>query len=214
MEKEKIKYWVVIVIFIFVGLWVISYLTKAQDITQGSSFKINLPLDLGDWKGKDANIGNAEMQDIQENLGTDKIILRHYVNSKNEYVQLYVVFSQKNRTSFHPPEYCYIGSGSAELTSKKMVSLSLDSKSLDINRLVFQTPKGRQLVVYWYQAGKRMFASYTRQQMYLAFDALRNRPFKGFMIRVSTIDKQSDEEIPKYLDDFITHLFPYLEEQA
>ena len=214
MEKEKIKYWVVIVIFIIVGLWVISYLTKIQDITQGSSFKINLPLDFGDWKGKDANIGNAEMQDIQENLGTDKIILRHYVNSKNEYVQLYIVFSQKNRTSFHPPEYCYIGSGSAELTSKKMVSLNSDSKSLDINRLVFQTPKGRQLVVYWYQAGKRMFASYTRQQMYLAFDALRNRPFKGFMIRVSTIDKQSDEEIPKYLENFILNLLPYLEEQA
>jgi EpsI family protein len=89
-----------------------------------------------------------------------------------------------------------------------------DEGLLNINRLVFQTPKGRQLVVYWYQAGKRMFASYTRQQIYLALDALRNRPFKGFMIRVSTVDQQSDENIPTYLNNFINSLLPYLEEQA
>lgn len=214
MEKEKIKYWIVIVIFILVGLWVVSYLTKVQDITQGSSFKIDLPYEFGDWRGKDVNISDAEMRDIQDNLGTDKIILRHYVNSKGEYVQLYIVFSQKNRTSFHPPEYCYVGSGSAELTSKKMVSLKFDSSSLDVNRLIFQTPKGRQLVVYWYQAGTRMFVSYTRQQIHLAFDALRNREFKGFMIRVSTIDRGSNEDLPPYLNNFIISILPFLEDQV
>ncbi len=214
MEKEKIKYWIVIVIFAVTGLWVVSHLTKVEDVTQGSLFKIDLPYEFGGWKGKDINISDAEMRDIQDSLGTDKIILRNYVNSKGEYVQLYIVFSRKNRTSFHPPEYCYVGSGGAELTSKKMVSLKLDSNSLDVNRLIFQTPKGRQLVVYWYQAGSKMFASYTRQQMHLVFDALRKREFRGFMIRVSTTDQQSNEDIPLYLKDFITYIFPYLEAQA
>jgi EpsI family protein len=214
MEKEKIKYWIVIILFIPVALWVLLYMNRTQDVTQGTSYQISLPYEFGDWIGKDAAISTVEMQEIQDNLGTDKIILRNYVNSKGDHVQLYIVFSQKNRTSFHPPEYCYIGSGSAELKSKEMTSLELDKKTLNINRLIFQTPKGRQLVVYWYQAGKRMFASYTRQQMYLALDVLRNRPFEGFMIRLSTVDQQSNQDIPLYINDFITYLIPYLEEQV
>jgi EpsI family protein len=211
MEKGKIKHWIVIIIFAVISLWVISYMRQPQDISQGTSFMVDLPYQLGDWQGKDASISSAEMQDIQDNLGTDKIILRHYINSKKQYVQLYIVFSQKNRTSFHPPEYCYIGSGSAELTSKKMQTINFEGRSLDINRLLFQTPKGRQLVVYWYQVGNKMFASYTRQQIYLALDALRNRPFSGFMIRLSTTDSGEGEQTPLYIKDFITSLLPYLE---
>jgi EpsI family protein len=211
MEKEKLKYWIVLIVFAAVGLWVISYMMQPQDISQGTSFNVDLPYKLGDWQGKDASISGSEMQDIQQTLGTDKIILRHYVNSKKQYVQLYIVFSQKNRTSFHPPEYCYIGSGSAELTSKKLQTIKFESRSLDINRLLFQTPKGRQLVFYWYQVGDKMFASYTRQQVYLALDALRNKPFSGFMIRLSTTDNSEGEETPMYIKDFITELLPYFE---
>ena len=215
MEKGKIKYWIIIAMFGLIASWVAaSHINAGRDVTQGSAHQIDLPYVFGNWRGEDIRISEADLREIQDILGTDKIILRHYTNLEGDYIQLYIVFSQRDRTSFHPPEMCYLGAGSAELTSKRLVSLDLEGKPLDINRLVFQTPRSRQLVFYWYQAGKRMFASYVRQQAYLTWDILRNRPFKGFMVRLSTTDKESGADVPGYVADFIESIIPHLLRQA
>ncbi|MCK5306119.1 MAG: EpsI family protein [Candidatus Omnitrophica bacterium] len=211
MGTEKTKYLVVIIILALSSFWVTFVLNRKGEVSQGSSKRIEIPYSLGEWNGKDADISPEELEEIYRILGTDKVILRNYVNDDGSIIQLYVVYSQKDRTSFHPPEYCYIGGGNAELIGKGLVQLSLYDSKLAANRLIFQTPKGTQQVIYWYAAGKKMYASYNKQQIRLVLDMLKGGEFQGLMVRLSSLsreDKQADDLV--HFQNFANEIMPYL----
>ena len=207
MEVKKLNYWIVIIILI-ISLPVVFLVYKRQQPIEKTSFiPVNIPYKIDDWVGKDIPLTDK----IYQILETNKVILREYKNQEGDIIWLYVVFSEKNRVSFHPPEYCYIGSGGTELIEKKVVMFPVDKKSLSVNKLTFKMPEGKQLVLFWYMAGSQTFASYYRQQLHLIFNIIRGKSSQGMMVRLSTyIQKGKKREDFKKLVSFIKNLEPYL----
>ncbi|MDD5310152.1 MAG: EpsI family protein [Candidatus Omnitrophica bacterium] len=149
---------------------------------------MEFPLNLGEWTGKDIKFEDKEYEkQVYEILGTDKVLIRAYSDRKNESAAVQVVYSDQKRQSFHPPEYCYLGSGANELleTGKAQVALE-DGKVLPVNRTVYQTKRGKVLMLDWYTAGDMMTGNYYKQQMYFMINQLKRAKSGGSAVRVWT----------------------------
>lgn len=206
MEIKKINYWIVIIILI-ISLSIIFLLYKRQQpIEETFVIPVNIPHKIDDWIGKDIPLTDK----IYQILGTNKVILREYKNQEGDIIWLYVVFSEKDRTSFHPPEYCYLGSGKTEIIKKDTITVAFDENSLSANKLVFQMARGRQLVLFWYMAGSQTFASYYRQQLHLILKIIRGKSSQGTMVRLSTYIQDDEEKAFKRLKLFLKSLISHL----
>jgi len=149
---------------------------------------MEFPLTLGEWNGTDIKFKDKEYQkQVYEILGTDKVLLRSYINARNEKVAIQVVYSDQKRQSFHPPEYCYLGSGANEMleTGKARVIIE-GGKGLDVNRTVFQIKNGKILMLDWYIAGDLMTGNFYKQQLYFVLNQLKHSKNGGSAVRVWT----------------------------
>ncbi len=149
---------------------------------------MEFPLNLGEWTGKDIKFQDEEYQkQVYAILGTDKVLIRAYTDKNNESAAIQVVYSDQKRQSFHPPEYCYLGSGANELleTGKAQVVL-YDGKVLPVNRTVYQTKRGKLLMLDWYTAGDMMTGNYYKQQIYFVINQFRHAKSGGSAVRVWT----------------------------
>lgn len=206
MEIKKINYWIIVITLTLSSSWVMLFYNK-KDITQETLPLVQIPYEVNNWQGKDIELS----EDIFQILGTDKVMLREYRNPEDDTIWLYLVYSEKNRTSFHPPEYCYIGGGNTELIEKDLVKIPIGEESLLANRLVFQTPRGMQMVIFWFTADKRMYASYYKQQLDLVLNTIKGKESQGVMVRLSTyVQTEDKEEEFKKMKIFIKDLIPYL----
>ncbi|MCM8824451.1 MAG: EpsI family protein, partial [Candidatus Omnitrophica bacterium] len=149
------------------------------------STKINLgvfPIDLGEWKGKD-----IELEDkVYQILGTKDVLTREYKDREGDSIFLAIVYSETNRTSFHPPEICYVGGG-AEVVNKRIEKIVLNNgEFLFTNKLELTSPQGLISSWYWFVLGDKFFSQYFVQQLYFLYHLLRKESPKGALVRVST----------------------------
>lgn len=165
--------------------------TPARDVKL-----LEFPLKMGEWAGNNVKFSDKEYEkQIYEILGTDKVLLRYYVDKRNEVVSLQVVYSDQKRQSFHPPEYCYLGSGYNELLEAGKAEVALDGgKVLTVNRTVYQTKKGKVLMLDWYTAGDLMTGNYYKQQVYFVLNQLKGGRGGGSAVRVWTSIVNDDTE--------------------
>lgn len=195
MGKKDLNLIVAIAILAVCGACVLGI--SAVKRTPSRDVKLmELPLNLGEWAGKDIKFEDKEYQkQVYEILGTDKVLLRSYSDRKNEAAAIQVVYSDQKRQSFHPPEYCYLGSGANELleTGKTQVALA-GGKFLTVNRTVYQTRRGRVLMLDWYTAGDLMTGNYYKQQIYFVINQLKHAKSGGSAVRVWTPIIGSDTE--------------------
>jgi EpsI family protein len=69
--------------------------------------------------------------------------------------------------------------------------------------------RSKQLVLYWYTAGDRMVASYSKQQIYFLLDEIRYHKSRGALVRVSTMVINEDiKDAFRRLEDFIQISLP------
>ncbi len=206
MKKDS-NYIISIVILLVFALG-ISYLSLRKPLSVSDAKILEFPLEIGSWTGE---IIPPE-ENVVEILGTDKILLGEYSNSEGEKVWFTVVYGEGDRQSFHPPEYCYIGSGNTELVDKKLDKVKIDDKTtIEVNSRLFQTGSRKQLVFYWYMAGDRVMASYNKQQVYFVLDEIRHRGAKGALIKVSTLVINGDTKGAfNRLKDFMREAVPIL----
>jgi len=182
MAERKVNFIVAVIILALTGCGVlfIGALKKAPALDVKL---LEFPMRVGEWTGKETPMDKR----VYEILGTDKVLLRQYADKKDEKVWIAVVYGEQKRQSFHPPEYCYLGSGNVELLKKELAKIKIDEqKSMDVNKLTFQMGKYRQLVFYWFTAGDLMTENYYKQQFYFVMNQLKYRKSGGTLVRVST----------------------------
>ncbi len=76
-----------------------------------------LPLEIGEWMGKDVPQDNVEVQILLE---PEEYVRRLYHNKNNDFVWLSIIGSRQLK-SFHPPQICYDADGwQTEITSKEI----------------------------------------------------------------------------------------------
>jgi len=166
----------------------------------------HIPYELGSWRGIDFPVS----EDVYEILETDNVLLREYRNAEGYPVVLAVVFANKIRGAFHPPEICYAGAG-IEMVGKEKEALDFTNGTLlRANKLLLKSAAKQEAITawYWYTAGEQAMPSFYRQQLLLLKDLVLQKPLKGALVRVS-IQEQSEAGKAKahqFMKDFSAYL--------
>ncbi|MBU3933312.1 MAG: EpsI family protein, partial [Candidatus Omnitrophica bacterium] len=101
------------------------YLRQARAIPAAEVRLGDIPLELGEWQGKDISISER----TYEILETKDVLIREYTGARGEKVVLVIVYSGVNRGSFHPPEICYLGGGRT-LLNKGLERIEIGQKAM------------------------------------------------------------------------------------
>ncbi len=198
------KYFVVISILL-VSLVFIFIIEQAKGKVSYTASLKNIPYRIGEWEGKDVSVSDR----TYEILETRDVLVREYTDKEGDSVALAIVYSDNNRDSFHPPEYCYLGGG-AQLIEKGKDVISLDGNMMFyMNKLVMNPVKNGLRVWYWYSVGDRFIANYYVQQLLFLWDALRGINNGGALIRVS-VRGNNPRSLENKAKSFIRQMLPSL----
>lgn len=193
---------VIFILLIVTAVSLASYLPARED----SALKIKVsdfPMQIGDWKATDIPLSEKDYQILE----TRNLIMRDYKNSKGDTVILYIIYSEDNRKVSHPPEVCYMGSG-VTIVNKTSVNVTNDIKA---TRLITDNEKSRQMVVYWYKAGKLFTDKYLKQQLKIVLDRTFGKRTSGALIRISSSIKDNEKETLEKLKQFAVQIEPLLD---
>ena len=141
-----------------------------------------VPHQLGLWTGRPLEV-TARAREILE---TDDVALMEYRLGAEPPVWLARVAGFGNRTAFHPPELCYVGSH-FEVLERAPITVLVNGRIQRVMRLVIGRGGQRFEAWYWFTAGNQVSPSYYQQQAWLLLDAIRRKPVSGTLVRVSTL---------------------------
>jgi len=146
----------------------------------------SLPSLLGHWSGRDINLD----QQTLEILGAGEFLLRDYDDIRNSElpVNLFIAYfpSQRSGDTIHSPSHCLPGAGWVPV-QKEIIHISrTDGTSFAANRYVVSKAGEHEMVIYWYQAHNRAFASEYWAKYYLVADSIRMNRSDGALVRLVT----------------------------
>lgn len=146
------------------------------------------PIKVGGWNGKEMPITEKEY-DILE---TRNLISREYTNLSGDKLYLLIIYSETNRSVFHPPEVCMIGSGLC-ITDKQIENFDVGNKIFTTNKLFAEKGQFKEIILNCYKAGGTYTSNFYFQQAYLALHQIFGRNVPGATLRVSmSIGKDRD----------------------
>ncbi len=120
-----------------------------------------------------------------EILETDDVKAMEYRLGQEPPVWFARVAGFGNRTAFHPPELCYVGSH-FEVLDRRPITLLVHGTERHVMRLVISQGQERFEAWYWFTAGDKVTSNYYQQQIWLLLDVIHHRPMAGTLVRIST----------------------------
>lgn len=195
----------IIVIFVLTLVSIIglaSYMPARFDIS--SKVKVaDFPKTIREWTSTEIPLSKRDY----EILETTNLFVRDYKNPKGDSVVLYVVYSEDNRKVTHPPEVCYMGSG-LTIVNKSPV---LISNAIKATKMIVEKNDSRQLVAYWFKAGKLYTDKYLKQQIKIVTDRMFGKRTSGALIRLSTdITDNNHDAALSLIEGFVEEIEPLL----
>src|SRR3989338_1690209 len=156
------------------------------------------PYRIGDWHGRDLEVKEYEYQILE----TRNLVAREYANSSNDKLYLFIIYSETNRSVFHPPEVCFIGSG-ISIVDKKTEFIKTDRQAFSTNKLYAEKGNSKELILYSYKAGNFYMSNFYLQQAHLAINQIFGRHIPGATIRVSMPIKTDEGKTVSTLKNFL-----------
>jgi len=197
-NKNTIGYAVLILILLISGA--ISMQLFMRERTAHDALNINkFPKVIDGWVGTDLPITEKEY-DILE---TRNLISREYINSSGEKLYLFVIYSETNRSVFHPPEVCLMGSG-VTMVDKKIEIEKADKCSFSTNKLSIEKNGHKEIMFYSYKAGNIYTSNFYLQQAYLALQQIFGKQIPGATIRVSMATSKDEKSTVDTLKKFLS----------
>ena len=207
--KKYTRFLIVVVLLVLATGYINIILSHGEEVPVTRSLTV-FPMEIGGWQGKAGWLSS----EVLEILRVDDYMIRDYY-SNGRRIGLYVGFfkSQREGQLIHSPKHCMPGSGWNPVSSEYV---TIDIPGLDIPikavRMVIQKGERRQLVVYWYQTGKRYIANEYAQKVQLVWNAIRYNRTDGSLFRVTAHleGNGSVEETYKFQEEFIRIVVPEL----
>lgn len=138
------------------------------------------PMRVGQWQGRDLPITEKEYNILE----TRNLISREYTNSSGDRLFLLIIYSETNRSVFHPPEVCMIGSGLC-ITNKLVEEFNVGNKVFTTNKLFAEKGQFKEIILNCYKAGNIYTSNFYIQQTRLALYQIFGRNIPGATLRVS-----------------------------
>lgn len=144
------------------------------------------PIKVGEWQGRDIPM----RADVLQMLGPDgDYLTRLYTRHDSPiWVDLYVAYFAKtySEQGFHSPKNCLPGSGWSFLESTYITMQVPGRAPWQVGRYIIANGAARDLVVYWYQAGSRKYASEYAGKFYSFRDAIHSNRTDSALVRIIT----------------------------
>ncbi|MCD6346724.1 MAG: EpsI family protein [Bacteroidales bacterium] len=173
----------IIVVIIILASFQVNAFYMAQEYSfPRKSFK-EFPPFIDGWRMvNDHEIGKTSM----EVLGVNDYVMRDYVNSQGEVVDLYLGYfnNQKEGKQIHSPRQCLVGSGWRTLKYKCVQLHFGNQEPFQANYQLMAKDNSRKLYVWWYQGRGRAYANEYYNKLYLMWDSILKRRTDGALVRV------------------------------
>ncbi|MFA5143008.1 MAG: exosortase C-terminal domain/associated protein EpsI [Candidatus Omnitrophota bacterium] len=197
-DKNILGYMLLVVLLLaasFFSLRLFSQEKTMRDTTDIHSF----PHTIGKWKGTDLEITEKEYQILE----TRNLIAREYVNQSNDKLSLFIIYSETNRSVFHPPEVCIAGGGFA-IVDKQNENIESGKYKFSANKMLAEKGDFKELVLYAYKAGKLYTSNFYLQQAYLAIHQIFGKRVPGATIRVAIPIRSDEKQALAMLKSFLS----------
>ncbi len=205
MNRNTIGYVIIIILLSITCVLSIKLFFRSRtdrDILDIHTF----PYTVGAWKGKDLEITEKEYRILE----TRNLISREYVNPEQKKLYFFIVYSETNRSVFHPPEVCLMGSG-ITISAKKTEIIDIDGKRFTANKLYLERKNARDIALYSYKAGNLYTDNFFIQQAYFALNQVIGKRRGGATIRVAMPIGETEKITLAVLKSFMTDAIKALE---
>lgn len=157
---------------------------SAADLAPDASRLAALPLQIGDWRGRDLDRFDRE---TEATLQADTYLLRRYARD-GAMLDLFIAYYATQRTghTIHSPLNCLPGTGWEWVDRRREQVAAGPGRAIEFNANVARKNGERDLVYYWYQSHGRAVASEYRNKLLLVQDALTLHRSDGALVRVTT----------------------------
>lgn len=162
--------------------------------------KVNLeamiPRAFGEWREEKQS--SAQIVDPQTKEMVDKLysqtLTRTYVNDNGYRIMLSIAYGsdQSDSMQVHKPEVCYPAQGFT-LHSKQTSSLALNKGSVPVTRILTSLGQRSEPVTYWTTIGDRVVQGGVNKKLIEMSFGLTGKIPDGMLIRVSSIDPETDK---------------------
>ena len=106
------------------------------------------PMKVGEWRGRELPITEKEYGILE----TRNLISREYIDRSGNKLYLFIIYSETNRSVFHPPEVCMMGSG-LTITDKQIEKIDAGNKIFTTNKLFAEKGAFKEIILNSYKAG-------------------------------------------------------------
>ncbi len=198
MNKNILGYILMLIVMLAVGVVSLNHFFMIR--TDSDLLDINhFPMTIDKWQGKSLEITEKEY-DILE---TRNLISRNYFNPETKKnINLFIIYSETNRSVFHPPEVCLMGSG-IDIVNKNTARVGTGKHEFSANELFLQKGNNKMLALYCYNAGSLYTENFYLQQASFAINQITGKQRGGATVRVMMRVENSREDTIKTLSLFM-----------
>ena len=167
-----------------------------------------LPMNMDGWQGQT----NPLPEQIVAALGVSDYVNRAYISNGGQPVELYVGYYQSQRTgeTIHSPKNCLPGSGWEPVRAGRLTIPMAASPAIVVNEYLVEKGPAQYLVLYWYQAHRRVMASEYSGKAWLVFDAITRNRTDEALVRVLTSTRNGEGNARAQAVGFVQALYPRL----
>ena len=160
------------------------------------NLKTMVPIAFGEWQEQPSasfQIIDPQQKETLERIYSDTLS-RTYVSSQGYRIMLSIAYgkNQSKALELHAPEICYPAQGFA-LLEKQTVTLDLPDSPILANRLRTNLDQRFEPVTYWTVVGGHVTTNALEKRLTEMRYAMRGRIPDGMLVRLSSIDKDTDK---------------------
>lgn len=154
-----------------------------------------VPPTFGEWREEVNRL--TQVVNPQQKSVIDKIysqtLSRTYINPQGYRIMLSIAYgkNQSDALQLHKPEICYPAQG-FRLLSKQSIGLDLLGRPIAATHISTNLGQRYEPVTYWTMVGDHVVTGSTSKKLAEIRYALNDRIPDGMLVRVSSIDKDSD----------------------
>ena len=201
--------WAGLVLLVIAAPFSYFYEGRTDNVPDRIDF-MNFPIKNNSWEGKQKSLDSDVLDTLKV---TDYFIGDFKQADSNIPVNFYTAWYEEQRkgASIHSPRTCLPGGG-WEIQSHTIEEINSSSIPFNVNRVVMQMGRSKQLVYYWFHGRNRNITNEYLAKWYIFLDSLMLNRTDGALVRLVTyIPDGTDTSIAdERLNDFIKDFYPLL----
>lgn len=187
---------------------------QIADTREKTDLEVMIPKKVGDWKVDTSIVPiepSPEARALLEKIYS-QTLSRTYINPAGKRVMLSIAYggNQNDSMKVHQPEVCYTAQG-FEIISAALGMLATQYGELPVKRLFAVQRSRNEPITYWVTVGDKVTSVGFKQKIAQISYGLTGKVPDGFLVRVSSIDRDTQSAY-RVQEDFLKSMLGAMDE--